>query len=94
MPRKEKKRDEDRKDPVGLVSPPRNSANEERTDHCISTLAKQLKHKSNVIAKRMYETSESSTELQWICKYGRLEDIKAVQCTFSRGLVAQNLKGD
>ena len=40
------------------------SASEDRTDHWMSTRAKQLRQRRRVMASRMYETSESSTELQ------------------------------
>jgi hypothetical protein len=46
------------------VLAPRNSAKDDRTDHWIKTRAKQLKQSNSVMAKRMYETKESKTELQ------------------------------
>ena len=52
VPRNEKNLEELRNEPVGLFAV-RNSAKDDRTDHWIKTLAKQLKHKSNVIANKM-----------------------------------------
>ena len=66
VPKNEKNRDGDRNEPDGLVTPRCSSANEDLTDHWISTRAKQLKHSSKVIARRMYDTRDSKTELQCI----------------------------
>ena len=52
VPKNEKNRDDDRKEPVGLATP-RSSANEDLTDHWISALAKQDKHRSSVMASKM-----------------------------------------
>ena len=66
VPKKEKNLDGERKEPDGLVTPRCSSARDDLTDHWISTRAKQLKHKRSVMARRMYETRDSNTELQCI----------------------------
>ena len=53
VPRKEKNLEEERKDPVGLAATPLSSARDERTDHWIRALAKQLRHMRRVMARRM-----------------------------------------
>ena len=53
VPRKEKNLEEERKDPVGLAATPLSSARDERTDHWIRALAKQLRHMRSVMASRM-----------------------------------------
>ena len=38
------------------------------TEHWIRTHRKQLRQSSNVMARKMYESMETSTELQWVLK--------------------------